>query len=507
MSAIMKTGSGSPVKKYLFYGFLIVYSAVLLYLCKVLNIWLDEAYTLDTTARPLSEVISQSYSFESQPPVYFILLSLWRKISADVFFARLFSLLSIGLAAYFFYKLIRLLSAVEGSKWLVLLFLLNPFIVWAGLEIRLYAFLLLLSTILIYLFLAYYIKGKNKYLYFFLLTSLVGLYTQYFFAFLIAALVFALLVFKGWKAFFRISLYLVPVVLLFLPNLMFMGDQLGMVQSQKAEFSAVQRIGIVLHSPQNVTFAMDSLPFQRIIRLGILFLFVAFLGYAYLQAYKKNRNEKTTYFELINFSIVAGITLVAILAALIAVTGIDHQDRYLTIAVPFFILLFSLFGMHSFLQSRIMYTVLALYFAGILLYNYSSPVKQYDYKAVAKFVDVHEKPNEPILFYHSVLSLPFSYYYTGKNLIVPLPHEVHYDTSYMNNIKDTVELNQSIKNIKSTSTSYLLISDLNEDKYKDNENRKMVNDYFNLHYRVTFDTLYFGLSKKRSLRIRRFEQK
>jgi uncharacterized membrane protein len=507
MSAMMKTGHNSFAKKSLFYAFLIIYSAVLLYLCKVLNIWLDEAYTLDTTARPLSQVITQSYSFESQPPVYFILLSLWRKISADVFFARLFSLISIGLAACFFYKLIRLLSAVEGSKWLVLLFLLNPFIVWAGLEIRLYAFLLLLSTILIYLFLAYYIEGKNKYLYLFLITSLIGLYTQYFFAFLIAALVFAVLIFKGWKTAFKISLYLLPIILLFLPNLVFMGDQLGMVQSQKAEFSTVQRVGIVLHSPQNVTFAMDSLPFKRVVRLSILFLFIAFIGYAYLRAYKKNKENKTTYFELLNFSIVAGIVLVFILAIFIAFTGIDHQDRYLTIALPFFILLFSLFGIHSFFQSRVMYTVLTIYFAAILLYNYSSPVKQYDYKAVAKFVDVHERPNEPLLFYHSVLSIPFSYYYTGKNPIVPLPHEVHFDTTYMNNIKDTVELSQSLKNMHSTSKSYLLISDLNEEKYKDNENRKMVNDYFNLHYAVTFDTLYFGLSKNRSLRIRRLEEK
>src|ERR1700712_3329573 len=139
MTDIMKNSNSSPVKNYLFYIFLFIYAVTLLYLSKVLNIWMDEAYTLDTTGYKLSKVIAQSYSFESQPPVYFILLSLWRKISGEVFFARLFSLISIGLAAHYFYKLIRLISGIEASRWLLILFLLNPFIVWAGLEIRLYA--------------------------------------------------------------------------------------------------------------------------------------------------------------------------------------------------------------------------------------------------------------------------------------------------------------------------------------------------------------------------------
>ena len=77
----------------------------------------------------------------------------------------------------------------------------------------------------------------------------------------------------------------------------------------------------------------------------------------------------------------------------------------------------------------------------------------------------------------------------------------------MNPIKDTFELKQSIENIKGVSGSYLLISDLNEAMYNSNGNRKMVNDYITNHYSITMDTLFFGLSKKHSLRVRRLEKK
>jgi hypothetical protein len=507
MSLIIDTDQNARLKKRLFYGFIVLYTATLLYLSKVLNIWLDEAYTLDTTSYKLSKVITQSYSFESQPPIYFILLSLWRKISVDVFFARLFSLISIAMAAYFFYKLIRLISGVEASRWLLVLFLLNPFIVWAGLEIRLYAFLLFLSSMLVYYYFSYYINGNKKYLYFFLATCLVGLYTQYFFAFLIAALVFATLLLKGWKFTFKVGLYLLPVVLLFLPNLLFMGEQLGMVQSQKEEFTAAQRIGIVLHSPQNVLLAMASLPLQRIVRLAILFIFIAFILFAYFKVYKRNKVQPSPYFSMINFNMAAAIALIAILAVFIAVTGIDHQDRYLTIAMPFFVLIYTLFSVHSFLQSRIIYGVLSLYFIAILSYTYYKPYKQYDYKAVAAYIEKKAKQKEPVLFYHSVVSLPFKYYYKGNNPVVPLPHQVYFDTSYMNNVKDTFELKQSLNNINNTSGSYLLVSDLTEPKYKNDSNRRMFNDYVNRHYKITLDTLYFGNSKNSPLRIRRLETK
>ena len=66
--------------QFLFYIFLLIYASFLVFLCNKLNIWEDEAYSLSTSANKLYKVVSLSYYFEGQPPVYFIILSFWRKI-------------------------------------------------------------------------------------------------------------------------------------------------------------------------------------------------------------------------------------------------------------------------------------------------------------------------------------------------------------------------------------------------------------------------------------------
>ena len=94
-------------KKNIFIGFVLIYTAVLFYLCSQLNVSLDETCSLNTTSKGLSYAIQQSYNFEGQPPLYFALLSLWRAINSDILFARLFSVLFVGLGAFVFYLMVR----------------------------------------------------------------------------------------------------------------------------------------------------------------------------------------------------------------------------------------------------------------------------------------------------------------------------------------------------------------------------------------------------------------
>jgi hypothetical protein len=494
----------------IFYAFVVLYSAFMMYLCYELNIWVDEAYTLDTTSAKysLSKVIYQSYNFESQPPLYFILLWLWRQINQGIFFARVYSLISVGLSAWYFFKCIRIFSGTEISKWLVVLFLVNPFTVFAALEIRLYAFLLFLSTAAIYHYLRYFIDNKKENLFYFLGICLVGLYLQYFFAFLICGLVAATLVFSGWKKVFTISLYILPVVLLFLPNVLYMQQQLGMVQTHLNIVTPAQRINLVLHSPQNLLLSLETLQTNKWLRLGLLIAFVATLAYGFYKAYKTNNtsaNQK--YFTIIKFCLIAVLTIVIIIAGFITIAGIDHQDRYFTIALPLLLLIFGLFGANSILIGRTFFALFILYYGILFVYHYKDPVKQFDYKGVAQYVQKTAKPTEPLLFYHGTLILPFQYYYNGNNKCYSLPHTVAMDTSYMNNVKDTSELKTSLASIESNTSSYLLISDLNLPIYKNDVNRKMVNDYLKTNYKITLDTLYYGKSFTRSLRIRRLEKK
>lgn len=494
-------------KKNIFIGFLLIYTAVLVYLCSRLNVSLDETCSLNTTSKSLSYAIKQSYAFEGQPPLYFALLSLWRTINSDILFARLFSVLFVGLGAFVFYKLVHLVSDTNYSKWLVMLFLLNPFTISTATDIRLYAFLLFLSLVSIYSFFKFYIEQKNIYLYIFVVTGIAGLYTQYLYVFLFASLGITLLIFKGWKLFFKFCLYSIPVALLFLYNTLFKSNPMDLALINSFSTSIMERLITALHSPQNLILALNLIPFERTVRWIILGVFILLYVYTYFKWHKRDKIADRQYFEMFNVILVASICIMFIISFFFTVTGLDYYDRYTVIAFPLFISAFLLFKSHSLFSRRIIFAIICLYYILISISTYRYSVKEYDQLGLARYIAAIEKKEEPILFYQKMISLPFSYYYKGNNRIVALPASLTFDSTYFLKIKDTIELKQVIQKINSSSKSYLLISDKAEARFQNDTDIKMINDYLNSQYNITLDTLFYGNSPKLFLRVRRLEKK
>ena len=284
-------------KDLVFYSLMILYSICLVYLCSKINIWEDEAYSLNTTSKNLIGVISESYHFEGQPPLYFVILALWRLLNHGIFFARLLSILFVGLAAFIFHRLVRLVSGSDISMWLVVIFLLNPFTVWAALEIRAYALLIFLSTISIYFFIRYIMEDKKSGLYYFLVLCLLGIYTQYFFVFLVAALSFSVLLFKGWRSFISLCIYLLPVFFLCIPNLWFLSENIAMARSDNPGYSLVQKLNLVIYSAENLLFGLSSRPFDRMVYWGFRIVSILLCTYAYYRLYTSNQKQKNTSFR------------------------------------------------------------------------------------------------------------------------------------------------------------------------------------------------------------------
>jgi hypothetical protein len=50
-----------------------------------LNIWEDEAFSLNTSGAGVGYAIRQALHFELQPPLYFVLLTLWRNATLQFF--------------------------------------------------------------------------------------------------------------------------------------------------------------------------------------------------------------------------------------------------------------------------------------------------------------------------------------------------------------------------------------------------------------------------------------
>jgi hypothetical protein len=498
--------NSSTYKNLIFYTFLAAYAAIITYLCYKLNVSEDESYTLNTSTKTFAGVIRQSYMFEGQPPLYFLVMKYWRMLNDSVFFARFFSIVCIALSGYVITKLHRLLFNDEYYRWVLVVFLLNPYTVWCGLDTRLYAMLILLAAIAIYCFMQYYMLQSKKHLYLFLLVTLLGLYTQYFFGVLVTGMAAALLVYRGWKALFTFCLYMLPVVLLFLPNLIYLQYQLDMHQPEAGVVYTIQdkisKAFEVLHSPQNLMLSVDEVDYayiNRFVRLALLLVAVV----AYIGMYKKARLAEKKYAQHYNVLLIATAVITVIMMALIAWSGIIYNDSYMTVLYPFLILLFSIFiflGNH--ISRVITYTSIAVYFIWLLNFLYSVPVNTYDFNGIAGYVRSIEKKNEPILIYRNMLSLPFSYSYNGNNPIVPLPKPVNFDTTFIQHVKDTTELVHVFDNIKTPCDSYIYISDLNKMNRID-----IIDTYLVANFITELDTLYVGNSRESPLRIRRIKEK
>lgn len=493
----------------------VCYLLFLLWQANTLNIWVDEAYTLATTANSLPVVIKRSYNFEGQPPLYFILLSVWRWLNSGIFFARLFSVISVLLSAVVFYKLLTAITQqyYSNRKWLVALYLCNPFTIWAALEIRLYAFLLLLTLLAIYFFVLYVKQKSNKNLWAFLLISLVGLYTQYYFVFLMTGLVLAASIGKRDFSFLiKMALYAIPVILLFLPNLYFMSGQLGLVQTLKTQNTFSYRLIAVWSSVKNVLLSFHLLGINRGLRMLLLAVFAALFTLAFYKNYKAKKQQALTIESNVFFFALALIIMLVIMSLFTAVMQIDHVDRYLTIAFPLCSLLFISFNKLDFIKPVYCFAAVLIYFTAVNAAAYTKPlaVKKYDYKSIAVYLTKISRPQEPLLFYHGGIALSFQYYYKGSSPVEPLPHPTKFDsteTDYAAKLKDTAQLSKLLTDIKAPQKSYLLVTNLNQPVYIGHPEKTLVDDYIKQHCLVLLDTLYYGNSKANALRIRRIEKK
>jgi MFS family permease len=494
-----------PIKKthLLFNLFITLYFLTVLFLAFYVNIWEDEAYTLNTTSGKLSEVISDSYSFEGQPPVYFVLLSFWRLIHPGIFTARLFSVLCIFLTVFVLNRLISLLSDIKCPNWIIVVFLLNPFTVWAALEIRTYALLILLAAVAIYCAIIYVTENRKAYLYFFLFISLIGLYTQYYFAFLIAAIAISILVQYGWNVFFRLSLHLIPVLILFLPNFYFLSDNVKNFQSHDPGYSMNKKLSIVFISFENIILGLNIISTMRIIRWLVRVAFILMVVASFFKVYKKPNNE----LNLRNYNLLLIISVFSLVFFVLftLISGMRFNLRYLAISFPSIVLLFVIFNYQSGFLKNIIYGVLSIYFLALLTLKYSVPIKSYDFEYIAKFVEQIEEPCEPLLFNSRTISIPFQYYYTGKNELAQLPDSFKLEKEgFQVLLRDTTDVKLIMENI--ANKSFIFVND-NMIGYGTRLffTSEVLDMYIKSHFNTLIDTVVFGKSKNHSLRIRRLE--
>ena len=414
----------------------VIFLIILLHLCITiplaakLNIWIDEGYTLDTTGQDTAYAIRQAIQFEFQPPLYFVALNAWRHLGDSIFVSRLFSILCVVAMLMVTGTISRRFFPDLHPAWPVLLVASNPFVIWAAVEIRVYALGLLFSALLIlYFYDGFFsnpINQRARQLY--ILFGILGLYTMYYLGFLLAFNAIILLLARRWHALRAYLLGMFGVALVFGPLLWFLKIQVTeqdiIYVTEKRDFfesflAIARQIQWFIFSywpKDHVFWPFWNLLIKPLMVIGAIFVVI------------KNRRRigfQHTYFGLICcFGFLTFFSL-RFFSDMQYAFGFRH-----TSVVLFLPLILLVVSIHTLLNESRKFT-LPLFAASLLLSysitlteEYNSMSKPGDWKRVADQIMSEEAQDQKIIVFPPDMTLPLSSYYSGDNIVVSIPREL-----------------------------------------------------------------------------------
>jgi hypothetical protein len=162
----------------------------------------DEEYALASTAHGFAYAMHRAIAYELQAPLWFGVMGLWRSLDKSIFFARAFSLGCIAATCFASRSIaLRIRPALHPLPFVIVV-ALNPFAVYAALEVRLYAAAVLISALLWIAFFDGFLGGERRAArIWFVVLALVGIYVQYYLGFALVGGGCALLLARRFPAF------------------------------------------------------------------------------------------------------------------------------------------------------------------------------------------------------------------------------------------------------------------------------------------------------------------
>jgi len=162
------------------------------------TLWLDEAVSISVINKGSLKEIIEFCKNDRHPPLYYFILSLLKRFSEKqrIMIARLISASFSSFTLIFLFLLARAIAGKEFALVVSFLYMISPFHIWYGGEIRMYSMLAFFSTWSFYIvFTGNHKFGRKKVLTLIILT-MCGLYTHYYYFFVIFAQIFFILLFK-----------------------------------------------------------------------------------------------------------------------------------------------------------------------------------------------------------------------------------------------------------------------------------------------------------------------
>lgn len=444
---------------------LTLFVAALAPLLLSLNVWQDETYSLRTTSGDFARAWHSALVFEGLPPFYPLLLEAWRTLDRSVAFARSLSLLfavATLWCGWLFAK--RALPHVPPLA-LAFALALNPFLIYAALDIRLYALALLLSALLLLTFFDGFFAerpstwariGHG-------VAAVVAMYTQYFLGALLLGCFIALLTARRPRAAVAYAILGTLVALASLPIVTFLPEQLSTFRttSGTAHYSGLSVIVTAL------TFALPHewlSTWTKDARNAIYWLGWLAAAGTLLAA----RPRLTPVLGAL--ATIAGVVLAFFLTVPLALHQTLVVPRHLAVLlVPVVALVFGILDGLRVRRGRalaVYLSVYAVYAALAFAATYAGDAKAGDFKHVAAYIEASSKPGQTIYVFDQEMTTPLGYYYHGPNRVVGLPTPQRFDRfdARLFTFRSAGEVHAKLASVRPGATIWLYEADLCGDR-------------------------------------------
>jgi uncharacterized membrane protein len=485
---------------------IILHLGITLFLAYSLNLWLDEAYTLHTTGKGLAHAFYQASHFELQPPLYFVLLSLWRKFNSAIFFARLPSVLCIALTIKVVADLSKRFLKEVNSAWVIACVASSPFMIWAAVEMRVYAFVILLSGLLLRFFFDGFLEEspRSSSRWWYVLVSILALYTQYYLGFLLVANACALLLLRRWRS---LAVYLAGmgiVAICFAPMVNIVLYQLSThVPRNSATLSVLDSAGSVYWIVQEYLLPVGWVQFHFLRRWLLRFGSVALL----VLIMTKYR-QRITADRIAIWTIAVALTLCLIGVQRLTAEGLVAERHAATLFLPITLAAFSFVSAIGQRKLVLGWVFLVLVFNATTLYtSYAAVAKSGDWIRVAAHISSYEKPGQPVLVFQAASVLSLAQYYDGENLLVPIPNETGLETYPVPASRplDEKQIAEAVKHV-SESPEVWLVTDWTRGFSGDEIDDPILKEFVRRNYTVEKETTFY-YSKVFLLRLKPLSRK
>lgn len=345
--------------KWLLSGMTVIAAILYLLLCQGDLVWMDEAYTLGMVRRGFADIWSIT-ALDVHPPLYYYLLKIFslpftNEIFAGKLFSAVFTVITLVFGAV---QLKKLFSAKTGIAF-AFLFMLFPFLVTYGVEIRMYAlagFLVLANAI--YGYKAYCTNSVKDWV-LFAVFGAASAYTHYFSLVatgIVYGLLFLALIIKKRKALIPWVICSAATVILYIPWLTHFVTQLKYKIDNEYWIDPITWKTVISYAKE--IFGIDGNGYAAI---GILTVFIVMLS----GSIKSNKKIIVTMTVLVSV-----LTFAVGMAASIIVRPV-FVVRYLLPTAPVFIAGCAI-GLSS-IGNKVITSVLALIIAitGSINYVYA----------------------------------------------------------------------------------------------------------------------------------------